>query len=209
MRNNIQKVKSAGSFRIFSVLLVFFTVSGSLEAEIIDRIMAVVNGKIITLSDVRKERAVASAFGDAAEASKDDAAILQDLVERLLVEGEISQFPDIEVTDAEVDAALRDVSPGTGVPQSDVRDALKRRILRARYFDYRFRQFIRAEDEDIQKYYDDVFVPEARSRGLNPIPTLAAAADSIRNNVIDEKMSQEVESWLETIRRRSDVEIFK
>ena len=178
----------------------------SLHSEIIDRIAAVVDSKIITTSDIRKERALASVFGDTV---KDDQALLQDLIERALVEGQITQFPDIEVTVDEVDEAVRSLAAPANIPSGELRDAVRRRILRARYFEFRFRQFIRATDEEVEKYYSDVFAPEARSRGLNPIPTLDQATETIRANIIDEKMSQEVQGWLETVRRRSDVEIFK
>ncbi|PYS45533.1 MAG: hypothetical protein DMG13_31840 [Acidobacteria bacterium] len=79
----------------------------------------------------------------------------------------------------------------------------------AKYFDVRFRQFLRASDEEIRKYYDEVFVPEARSRKLDSIPALEQVADVIRKNIIEEKLDHEVKIWMEAIRRRSDIEIFE
>jgi hypothetical protein len=72
----------------------------------------------------------------------------------------------------------------------------------------RFRQFISATDEEIREYYETVFVPEARARGITTIPPLEQVAASVRANVIDEKMNREVAVWLESIRGRSDVEVF-
>jgi hypothetical protein len=175
-------------------------------AEIIDRMVAVVDGRIFTSSDVRKERLVAGAFG---EQAKDDDATLQDLVDRALVEEQIAQFAEIQVTNEEVDAALQTIKASAGVRAEDLHYAVQQRILRARYFEFRFGQFIRATDEEIQRYYDDVFVPEAKTRGLTAIPSLEQATEMIRANIVDEKMSQEVQSWLETVRTRSNVEIFK
>jgi len=78
-----------------------------------------------------------------------------------------------------------------------------------KYFDLRFRQFIRPTNEDLQKYYDDVFVPEWKKRGLNPIPPLTQITDAIRNNVVQEQMNHEIDVWLEAIRARSNIEVFK
>jgi hypothetical protein len=73
----------------------------------------------------------------------------------------------------------------------------------------RFGQFIQASDADVSKYYDEVFVPEAKKRELNPIPPLTEVADLIRNNVVREAMNHEINIWLEAIRRRSNIEVFE
>jgi hypothetical protein len=78
-----------------------------------------------------------------------------------------------------------------------------------RYFDARFRRFINPPPEEVRKYYDDVFVPEAKTRGLNPIPPLEQVSDLIRRNVIEEHVGRDVTLWLEGIRRRSQIEIFE
>jgi hypothetical protein len=74
----------------------------------------------------------------------------------------------------------------------------------------RFRQLIRPTDEEIRRYYEEVFVPETRKRGLQSIPPLTESdlVSAIRENVIQENLDHEVEVWLEAIRRRSNVEIF-
>ena len=187
------------------IQILSLTLCLQLRAEVIDRIEAVVNGKILTSSDIRKERGLAAVFG---EMPRNDERVLQDLIDRSLVEDQIAQFPNVEVTDAEVDDASRGLTASTDLPMSDLRNTLRSRILRARYFEVRFRQFIRASDEETQTYYKDVFVPEARDRGLNPIPDFEEAVESIRANIIDEKMTQEVQAWLESLRRRSEVEVF-
>ena len=70
---------------------------------------------------------------------------------------------------------------------------------------------IRTTPEDIRKYYDEVFVPEARARGLQPIPSLndPDMARAIQENVIEESLNHEVDVWLQAIRRRSNIEIFE
>jgi hypothetical protein len=189
---------------IAMVLLLFVTCG--LRAEIIDRIAAVANEKIITASDVRQERRIMAIFD---EGQKTDEEILQDLIDRALVEDQLSQFAEIDITAEELIEAARGLTVPGDVSREEVLNALRLRMLRARFFELRFRQFITATDDDIQKYYEDVFVPEARTRGLSPIPPLEQAADSIRANIVDERMTAEVELWIETVRRRSNVEIFR
>ena len=78
-----------------------------------------------------------------------------------------------------------------------------------KYFEMRFGQFIQASDEDINKYYNNVFVAEAKKRELNPIPPLEQVSDLIRNNVVQEGLNHEINIWLEAIRRRSNIEVFE
>jgi len=178
-----------------------------LHAEIIDRIVAIVEGRIITTSDIRREREVRGILG---EKPVDDKPLINELIENDLIENQMADFPGVEVPDLEIEAELRKLQQRPNAPLAQaLREALRKRIQMAKYFDVRFRQFLRASDEEIRKYYDEVFVPEARSRKLDSIPALEQVADVIRKNIIEEKLDHEVKIWMEAIRRRSDIEIFE
>jgi hypothetical protein len=101
--------------------------------------------------------------------------------------------------------------PRPGNVSNALRDAVRRRIRIQKFLDMRFRQSIRPTDDEIRKYYEDVFVPEARKRGLPSIPPLTDPdiANAIRENVIQEDLDENLEVWLEAVRRRSNVEIFQ
>jgi hypothetical protein len=189
--------------KCFCVLCAFLWLTPlSGNAEIIDRIVAVVESRIITLSDMRQEREVRARLGE--KPVDDDKTLLKQMIDNHLVEAQIADFPGVEATEAEIDADLARSSDASPV----IREAVRRRIRTARYFDVRFRQFIRPSEEDVRKYYDNVFVPAAKARGLNPIPRLEQVADGIRRNVIEENLEHDVNIWLEAIRRRSHIEVF-
>jgi hypothetical protein len=177
------------------------------DAEVIDRIVAVVDNHIITLSDVRQERNIQAGLGE--QVITDDSALIQQLVEHYLIETQMGDFPEAEFSEDEVTEQLKRVQTVNDASTPALRDAIRRRIRMSKYFDVRFRQFIRPSDEEIQKYYVDVFVPAARARGLNPVPPLDSIIDAVRENVVKEKLNHEVNIWLEAIRRRSFIEIVK
>ena len=202
------------------------------HAEVIDRIIAVVEGHIITLSDLRQEREIRATLGE--KAIDDNVTLARQLVDAYLIERQIADYPNIEVTNTEVDADVDKLglsaiaAPGAPVDAarrvlldaqgrvleisaSGIRDAVRRRIRIQKFFDVKFRQAIRPTDEEIRKYYEEVFLPETRTRGLQSIPPLTDAemANAIRNNVIQEKLDHEVDVWLEAIRRRSNIELFE
>jgi len=177
------------------------------DAEVIDRMVAVVEGHVITQSDLRQEREIRMLFGE--KAAGDDAALIREVIDNYLIERQSSDFPGTDVTPEEIDAELKNAAPQAGTATPAIRAAIGNRIRVQKYFDLRFRQFIRPTNEDLQKYYDDVFVPEAKKRGLNPIPPLTQITDAIRNNVVQEQMNHEIDVWLEAIRARSNIEVFK
>ncbi len=185
----------------------WFTLSG--RAEVIDRVVAVVEGHVITLSDLRQERQIRAQLGE--EASDDDAALAKLLVDNFLIERQIADYPNLDVTDPEVDSAVEKFNLSASRASDALRNAVRQRIRMQKFFDVRFRQFIRPTDDEIRKYYDEVFLPEARARGMQSIPPLTdpEMAKGIRENVIQESLDHEVDGWLNAIRRRSNVEVFQ
>lgn len=191
--------------RVFLIILLLSATS--VRAEIIDRMMAVVNNHIITLSDLGREREIRAVLGGSD--SKDDKTILKELIDAQIIEDQIAQFPGIEVTDVQLDSELKRHPDFRGLTPDVVRAAILRRLRTAEFFQVRFRQFIRPTDEEVRRYYDTIFVPAAAKQGISPVPSLEQMTDAVRNNVIEEKVTHEVENWLEATRRRSGIEIFE
>ena len=140
---------------------------------------------------------------------EDDKALVQHMIDNYLIETQIADFPGVDVTDADVDAELKNSVPSEGVPSDAVREKVRLRIRMRKYFELRFGQFIRPSDDDIRNYYNNVFVPAAKERNVNPIPPLDQVTDLIRSNVFQESLNHEITIWLEAIRRRSSIEVFQ
>ncbi len=186
------------------LVFVWMWLAAAGRAEIIDRIVAIMDSHVITASDLRQERKVRSTLGETSPA--DDKELLQEVIDDYFIQTQLTDFPGIDVTDAEIDAYLKPAGTESQRDES-VRDAVRKRIRRDKYFDARFRQFIHPSDEEIRKYYDDVFVPKARTRGA--VPPLPQIVEQIRNAVLTESLNHEVNIWLDAIRRRSDIEVFE
>jgi hypothetical protein len=179
------------------------------HAEVIDRIVAIVNGHIVTLSDIRQERQIRALIGE--KQLENDEALAKEMVDTYLIEQQIADSTDIELTDSEVNAELKKLNVPADALSDKVRNAVRQRLRIQKFFDMRFRDQIRPTNDEIRKYYEEVFVPEAQKRGLQSIPPLTDGdmANAIRENVIQEKLDHEVEVWLEAIRRRGNVEILQ
>jgi hypothetical protein len=195
--------------RRLSILLLFamFCWSRSaslLHAEVIDKIAAVVDGRIITLSDIRLELEVQAVLGDPSETNEE---LLKSMIDRALMEEEMAQFPSLDVSDDEVDERMKAITDFRGVAPSTVRTAIVRKIQRRKYLDLRYRQFVVVSSEEIEKEYETVFVPEAQKRGI-AVPSLKDIEEELRMILFEKKVSQEVEISLRDLRARSNVENF-
>jgi hypothetical protein len=171
--------------------------------ELLDRIVVIIdNNFIVTLSDIRKERSIQSAFGRN-PGSDDD--ISDALIERYIVDQQIAQFRDIEVPQEAVDERLRNIPKPADVSENELRSAVVAEVRRSEFMIERFRQFIRVSDEELLKYYNEVYVPALQARGA-AVPPPEQVAEPVRQNVIALKMAQEVDIWMADLRRRTTVE---
>ena len=205
-----QRVKAATRrrkrlVRLCLAALVVLLGSAALSADVIDRLLAVVEGQVVTLSDLEQHRALGRLFGD--PVPEDDQSALREVIENLLIRNEVVNFPGIQVAPDELDAYLSQLRSTEELPLETVRTAAHDRLRLIRFVDLRFRQFMQATDEEIGRYYDDVFVPEARRQGLDPVPLLDEVRDLIRTNVIEEKVSKEITVWTEALYRRGEIEV--
>jgi hypothetical protein len=175
-----------------------------LHAEVIDKIAAIVDGRIITLSDIRLEHEIQVVLGDPAETNEE---LLKSMIDRALMEEEMAQFPSLEVSDDEVDERMKAITDFHGVDPSAVRNAIVSKIQRRRYLELRYQQSIVVTNEEVEKEYETDFVPEAVKRGVR-VPELKDIEQVIRMILVEKKVSQEVEMSLRDLRARSNVETF-
>ena len=175
------------------------------RADLIDRMMAVVDGRVVTQGDLRRHVEVARLFGD--PVVNDESALLQEVIEDLLIRDQIEQFPGFQLEESLLDDYISQL-PDTEALTSEVfRDAARQRLERIAYFDLRFRRFTAVTEEEITNYYETVFRPEARARGLEPVPALDEVGDLISENVITEKADREISAWTDSLIARSDIEV--
>jgi parvulin-like peptidyl-prolyl isomerase len=191
----------------FLLLIAAFSVAGSnsmAQAEVIDKIAAVVDGRIITLSDIRKEHQIGAVLGDPVET---DDVQLKSLIDRALLEGEMAQVPGLDVSESEIDERMKSIQDLRGMALPDIRNAISQRIQRDRYKRQRYRQFIVVSNEDIRIEYESVFVPEAKRRGID-VPDLSQVQNEIQEILFESKVSEEIETSLISLRARSNIEVF-
>ncbi|HEY0590462.1 MAG TPA: hypothetical protein VGF40_01735 [Thermoanaerobaculia bacterium] len=204
-----------------SVLLIVVFLALPLRGEIIDRIAAVVDDQVITLSELNQIVEIELLPRRPGEG---DPAYRRRVLERMI--DQILRYRDVERGGAEdvpadaIEASLRRIIARYPSEQSfmealarveltldHVRTLIKRNQQVQRYIDERYAPTIFVSLAEIERYYRDVWAPQRRERGL-PVPALEDVREEIRRDVRAERLERQVERWTQQLRSRANIDIF-
>src|SRR5438132_6118213 len=190
-------------------------------AATIDRIAALVDRQVLTVSEIR-QMAEIRFFPRAAGQSDDDyrRSILESLIAQALRFRDVERFGAADVSKDSIEARLlqiqqRFASPAefTGAIESaeltldEVRALIKRQLQVEGYIQERFAPAIFVSSDEIDAYYKGPWSQQRRQRGL-PIPPLSEVQDDIRTLLKSTRLQQEVEKWTTQLRSRANVDIY-
>jgi peptidyl-prolyl cis-trans isomerase SurA len=191
----------------------------ALQAAIIDRILAVVNGKIITLSDVERERQYLALAADGSRNAPSLPEILAKVIDQHLIRQQMEQFPGVDVSSDEVQnqlAGLRQGSPDpaewqrqweqTGISLAQLENHLREQLKILKFLDNRFRPFAIVEAVEIEEYYRRDFLPPLQSKKVVP-PPLSEVEEKIRGVLIEQKINDQVDEWLKSLKEAATIQI--
>jgi peptidyl-prolyl cis-trans isomerase SurA len=195
------------------------------SAQVIDRIIATVNGRVILQSDwdealcyeaLLTNRALAQFTDD------DRRAVLDRLIDQELLREQMKSADFPHATDAEVAARVADARKQ--YPQATSTEAwqallaqfhlaekdlfahVRQQIDVMRLVDARLRPAVEIDSKSIEAYYRDQFVPKLKQSGASEVP-LAEVSAKIRELLTEEKVSELLVSWLQTLRSEGQVHI--
>ncbi|MEI6668985.1 MAG: hypothetical protein WCP29_12570 [Acidobacteriota bacterium] len=186
---------------------------GVRAAELLDRVIAVVAGTVITLTDARA--AIAFGLVETREGGDPVAVAMQWLVDRQLVLDEVNRYetPDSDLSNVDpVFAGIRNkLSGGKGLASALAslgldEDGAKRFVrdtLRVQeYLRRRFESVLPGSDDELRQYYAanrNRFAREGRPLSFDQ------ARDLVQEQLQDSRRIQAIDAWLARLRRRADV----
>jgi peptidyl-prolyl cis-trans isomerase SurA len=194
------------------------------SAEVVDRMMAVVNRQVILQSEVEQTARVEFLLnGKPLEQLNQDAlkATLERLIDQDLLEQQIITATQLDASPAELAARLHEVRaqiPGAtndktwqallsayGLTEQDVESQLDSQIRILRFVDLRFRGLVRVDRTAITVYYDETLAPELRKRGAD-VPPMDQVSDKIRQILVEQRIDGLLNTWLQTLRAQGHIE---
>jgi hypothetical protein len=215
-------MKSA-SKSVLSALLLLALLPAAMQAEVLDRTIAVVNKHLITWSDLDEQMRFEAlengrALKELSEAERHTAFdhLVQYRIMRDQMQGTLPAKAE------EVDARMADLRAAWQAEKDDAkwgltltRYGLKAAELRAlvtnqieilKFMEFRVRPLVRVTRAEVDDYYNLTLVPLVVAKGQTP-EAVEAVTPKIRELLTEQKMNQEMEKWLTTLRTQSSVEV--
>lgn len=208
--------------RILAVVLLCMLGASSYAADVIDRIVATVNGHVILQSDwddaVRFEALVeGKPLGQVSNLDRGralDRLIDQELLREQAQGGEGS-VPPLDEVHARVEEIQKQHSSNNpsnwqailahyGFDQKQFEARITHDMGMLRQVEARLRPSIQIAPQTIESYYRDTFLPQLRKLGGQEVP-LAEVSGKIREILTQQKVNELFGSWLQTLRSESKI----
>lgn len=189
------------------------------SGQVADCLAAVINGRPITLVDLRLAEEF-RIFEDAISQKQGEPRrlILEELINQAIVvelarEQVVLEPEEVEeelgrLRNREGEEAFRARLEGFGIEEDDLRAALGRKLLSRKVIALRFSgSAVVVSLQEIETYYENIYVPERRRAGAEPEP-LIQAVDEIERRIKDMRREEQVAAWLQALRGQAEVRIF-
>jgi hypothetical protein len=192
-----------------------------LRAAVVDRIAALVDRQVLTVSEVTQMAGIRF-FARPAGQSDDDYrhAILEDLIAQALRYRDVERFGAADVSKDAIEARLLEIQKRFASPDEfnaavqnaqltmdEVRALIKRELQVENYVQERFAPMIGVTTEEIETYYRTTWTQERQRRGL-PVLPLPQVQDEIRTTLKSSRLQTEVDKWTAELRSHSNVDIY-
>lgn len=205
------------TFRIFAAFLTLAAAPRLPAQEVLDRVVARVEGDVILLSEVRALSRYQQLVQGKAES---DSQILDRLIDQWMVrnEAETAHFPhpsEAAVTRG-VDRVAGSFSSAeeyqqrkkeSGLSDAEIRAMVASQLYLSDYLDSRFRSSVQIDPKQVEEFYQSAVVARAKERNQTP-PTLEASRQSIQQALAEREINEQTERWLKEGRTRLHVDLF-
>jgi parvulin-like peptidyl-prolyl isomerase len=195
------------------VLAVLAAAAMTSGAQVVDRVVAVVSGTVITLSDVRA--ALELGLVDPGAARDPIDAAMRWLIDRQLVLDEAGRGDRVDVEPAALGQALDGVRQrfasdagylralaGLGLDEKGLQRLVRGTLAARLYLERRFDSVLPPTDEELREYYVSHAARFVRNgRQL----TFEDALADLTAVVQQERRDQAVSAWMDRLRRRADI----
>jgi len=207
-------------FQVAIILLL----SSFAQAQVVDRMVAVVNKRVILESELDQAARVEFLLQGKPISSltqTDRIAVLERLIDRALLDQQIVNQAMLDPTPAELAEKIKDlrsdvpggesderwkaVLAGYGLVAEDLEEQLTVQFRILRFVDLRFRGLVRVEKDAIAAYYQDRFLPEVRKRKAAE-PALAEVSERIEQILAEQRIDDLLNNWLKTLRAQAHIE---
>ena len=204
-------------------VLMVAAVLPALAGELVDRIVATVNGHVILQSDwedaVRYEAFIGGHQPDDMK-GPDRKAVLDRLIDQELLREQMHAADFQRATDEEVGHRIQEVRKlypahanedewkavlgRCGVTEAGLKERVALQLNLLRLVDARLRPNVNIDGKSIESYYNQELLPELRQSGAKAVP-LAEVRGKIKELLTEQKVNELLVAWLQNLRSGSQI----
>jgi len=195
-------------------------------SEVIDRIVAIVNGKLILQSDVQEEARIEGFLAGQQPSDfkpEELRTVIDRMIDRQLVHEQMRTVREVATTSqaverrmkqlrqtlgksAESDAEWQKTLNYAGVTEEELRSHFADEVQTMRFLEARLRPQIQVDPAAIEAYYREKLLPEMQKSGEKEAP-LAEVSPRIREVLIEQKLDESLTQWLKSLREQSSIRV--
>jgi hypothetical protein len=196
-----------------AALLCVLLAAATARGEIIDRVLAVVDTQLITLSDVRAGLKLGLVPADVS--TDPIGAALQRLIDRRLMLAEVERYAPPEPAPAAVDAAVAAIEAKfgdalaleialnqTAMSREELRRAIRDALRIDAYLQQRFAAVAQPSDDDLVRYYREHSAELTVDGRLRPLDDVR---EIVHARVVEAQRAAVIQQWLDGLRRRATI----
>lgn len=186
-------------------------------AETVDYIVAVVNEKVITLTDLR----IAETFCLYDEEIDPGAENIHQLLLEMMVDQKLvvllagAEAVEKEEVDSFQDKIIEKMGSGElekkleefGLDRDDLREYIRDKIIYQKIIKRRFGQGVIVSLEEIEDFYKGRYVPSQEEMEVEPKPMMEILKE-IESTIKQEKAMSNVEDWINNLKTQVDILIY-
>jgi peptidyl-prolyl cis-trans isomerase SurA len=204
--------------RLFLIALLLATPA---YAVTVDRIAAVIDRQVLTVSEVN-QMAEVRFFPRVAGRSEDDSRhdILEALIAQALRYRDVERFGAADIPKDSIESRLVEIQRRFASPAEldaalaraeltpdELRALIKRQLQVEAYIQERFAPMVFVANEDIADYYKGPWRQQRVDRGL-AVPPLNDVREEIRTLIRSRQLEQQIETWTTQLRARANVDVY-
>jgi len=201
-------------------LLALFLIALPVAAVTVDRIAAVIDRQVLTVSEVAQM--VEIRFFPRTLQSEDDHRrdVLEGLIAQALRYRDVERFGAQDITPDVIEARLLEIQrrfaseaefqaaiARAELTLDEVRALVRRQLQVEAYIQERFAPLVFITNDEIDAYYRGPWTAQRRERGL-AVPPLDSVREEIRTAVRATRLQDEIGKWTAQLRARADVDVY-
>jgi len=187
--------------------------------ELLDRVVATVDGRAITLLELRRAELTGRMERKADETPEEfDSRVLSAMIDDYLRYRDALRFAPAPPDAAAVDRAMSELRQRlraegkdpevefrrAGLSDAEVRASVEKQLLVTKYVEDRFAAVVFVSSDDIRAEYEGPYGDRFRAAGL-PVPPLDQARDQIRVEVRDRRTAKQIMDWTRELREKARI----